>query len=394
MMKIFTKFLVLVALSVTFFAPPAYAAGDRQPTHVVLERKDVVNTDYFAAGDTVRISGTVNGDVYVAGGTVLIDGTVNGDVFAAGGTVQISGPVKHDIRAAAGSMTLSSIVGGNVTLAGGTVLVTPEAKITGSVLAGAGTLGLLAPIGRGVTAGAGTLTVNSSVGGDMLLAVDELILQPKTKVAGNLTYWAEREATIFDNVALSGGLTFNQMPKHDAKQAKIAKGGLKGLAAAFAGVAMLMTAVAAAALFLLGIIGLSMFPSFTDRTLRGIQKNPWGSFGLGMVTVIATPVVAVAAMMTVIGIPVGIFLLTALGLLCVIGHIYAALYLGSGAFSAINMSAHRAWQLLIGLLALYLFMLIPVVGWLLHGIVILIGVGAVLSEKHATYRTLRAKRLL
>lgn len=395
MMKSFMKLLVLVFLSITLFVAPAYAtAANRSQTNVVLERKEVVNTDYFAAGDNVRISGTVNGDVYVAGGIVLIDGTVNGDLFALGGTVQISGPVKNDIRAAAGSLTVSGAVGGNVTLAGGTVLLTPDAKIHGSVLAGAGTLGLLAPVGRGVTAGAGTLTVNNSMGGDLLLAVDELILQPKTKVSGNLTYWAEREATIFDNVALSGGLTFNQMPKNDVKQAKIAKGGLKGIAAAFAGVAIFMAAVGAAALFILGIVVFSMVPSFTDRTLRGMRNNPWGSFGLGMVMVIALPTIAVAAFMTVIGIPVGIFLLTVLGLLCVIGHIYAALYLGSSACSAINVSVHRAWQLLLGLLALSLLILIPIVGWLIHGIVILIAVGAVLSEKHATYRTLRAKRLL
>ena len=394
-MKLFAKFLVLVLLSVTFFARSAQASSDSRPQTIsVLERKEVVNKDYFAAGDSVRVSGTVNGDVYLAGGSIVIDGTINGDLFAVGGTIQVSGPVKNDIRAAGGALTLGSTVGGNVTLGGGTVIISPDAKITGSILAGAGNLGIYAPTGRGVTAGAGTLTVNNSVGGDMLLAVDELILQSKTKVAGNVTYWGERQATVADNVALSGELVFHQMPKNEAKQAKIAKGDMKAFAGIIAGFALTMAAVGAAALFILGLILFAMFPAFTDKTLHGMQKNMWGSFGLGIVTVILLPILAIAAMTTIVGIPIGMFLFMALGLLCVVGHLYAAVFIGNGIFTWLKADVHRAWQLLLGLIVLGVFTLIPVLGWLARAIFVLIATGALLFEKHALYRQLRTKHLI
>ena len=393
-MKLFAKVCILVLLSVTFFARFTYAKGNQPQTSVVLERKEIVNKDYFATGDTVRVSGTINGDVYVAGGSVIVDGTINGDLFAAGGTIQISGPVKNDIRAMGGALSLGSTVGGNVTLGGGTVIISPDAKITGSILAGAGTLGLYAPVGRGITAGAGTLTVNNTVGGDVLVAVDQLILQSKTKIAGNVTYWGQQKATIADNVALSGELVYYELPKNEAKQAKIASGGIKALTAAFAGMAIMMTIVGVVAMFVLGLVIISLLPSFTDKTVHGMQKNPWGSFGLGIVTVILMPVLAVTAMATVIGIPVGMFLLMTLGLLCAVGHIYAALFIGQGVFGAFNARVHRAWQLLVGLVILGIFTLIPVLGWLARGIFVLIGTGAVLFEKHATYRQMRAKHLV
>ncbi|MEK7533627.1 MAG: hypothetical protein AAB542_04295 [Patescibacteria group bacterium] len=393
-MKLFAKVCILVLLSVTFFARFAYAKGNQPQTSVVLERKEIVNKDYFASGDTVRVSGTVNGDVYVAGGSVIVDGTINGDLFAAGGSIQISGPVKNDIRAMGGALSLGGTVGGNVTLGGGTVIISPDAKITGSVIAGAGTLGLYAPVGRGITAGAGTLTVNNTVGGDVLVAVDQLILQSKTKIAGNVTYWGQQKATIADNVALSGELVYYELPKNEAKQAKIASGGVKALTAALAGMAIMMTIVGVVAMFVLGLVIISLLPSFTDKTIHGMQKNLWGSFGLGIVTVILLPVLAVMAMATVIGIPVGMFLLMALGLLCAVGHIYAALFIGQGVFGTFNTNVHRAWQLLVGLVILGIFTLIPVLGWLARSIFVLIGTGAVLFEKHATYRQMRAKHLV
>lgn len=393
-MKLFAKLLVLVLLSVTFFARFAYAKGNQPQTSVVLERKEVVNKDYFATGDTVRVSGTVNGDVYVAGGSVIVDGTINGDLFVAGGSIQISGPVKNDIRAAGGALTLSSTVGGNVTIGGGTIIISPDAKIAGSVLAGAGTLGLYAPVGRGITAAAGTLTVNNTVGGDLLVAVDQLILQSKTKVAGNVTYWGQEKAIIADNVALSGELVYYEMPKNETRQAKIASGGMKELTAAFAGMAVMMTIVGVVAMFVLGLIITALLPSFTDRTMHGMQKNTWGAFGLGIVTVIILPVLAVAAMATVIGIPVGVFLIMTLILLCAVGHIYASLFIGQGVFGTFNANVHRAWQILVGLIILGIFTLIPILGWIARSIFVLIGTGAVLFEKHATYRQMRAKHLV
>lgn len=393
-MKLFAKILVLVLLSVTFFARAAHADDAPQQNSVVLERKEVINKDYFAAGDTVRVSGTVNGDVYVAGGSVVIDGIVNGDLIAAAGTIQISGPVKNDIRVVGGSLTLGSTVGGNVTLGGGTVMISPEAKIAGSVLAGAGNIGVFAPVGRGITAGAGSLTINDAVGGDMLVASDEFIMQSKTKVAGNITYWSQQKASIADNVALSGELVYHEMPKNEAKQAEVAKGGLKALSVAFAGMAIMMAIVGVIAMFVLGLIIMALLPAFSDRTIRGMQKNPWGSFGLAIVTTIVLPILAVMAMMTVVGIPIGVFLFMALALLCVVGHIYAAVYIGEKVFTGFKANVARGWQLFVGLIALAIFTMIPVLGWLARAVFVLIATGALLFEKQATYRQMRSKRLI
>ncbi len=390
-MKLFGTFFVLVLVSVTFLVPAAYAKGNIRQQHVVLEKNEIVNHDYFAAGDTVTISGTVNGDAYVAGGTVLLDGTVNGDLFVAGGMLTIRGKIKNDLRAVGGNMTLAGPIGGNVTLAGGNVTVTPEASIVGSLLAGTGNLELLAPVGRGVTAGVGNLVMNAPVGGDMLLGTGQLTMQPKARVAGDLTYWSEEPVVIQGTATVAGTLTYHDLPK----QEKMTKRGVQtAIGGAFAGVAMGMMVAGLISMLVLGLILRALLPSFTGRVLTQMRKNPWGSFGLGIVTTIALPIVAVVLFITVIGIPVGVFLFMALWLLCLVGHIYSAFFIGQGIFTGLKAEVHHAWHLLAGLVVLGILTFIPLLGWLARAIFILIGVGALLFEKQAVYRQMRAKHLV
>lgn len=394
MMKLLFRLFVLVLLSVTFFTPIAYAKDNQEPVNVLLPKGEIINKDYFAAGDTVTLTGVVNGDAYVAGGMVIVDGTVNGDLFVAGGNVEIRGPIKNDLRAAGGTVTIASTIGGNVTVGAGTVSMETTARIGGSILAGSGNLNLFAPVGKGITAGVGNLIINNTVGGDIVAGVGQLVLQPKTKIGGDLFYWSEEKATIANAVTVTGDVVYHNMPKQEAKPTRIAKEGVLGLIGALAGTAALMAGVGVIAQFIVGLALMALLPSFTEKTITLMHKNPWGSFGLGIVTVMVLPILAVTAMATVIGIPIGMFLFMALGLLCLIGHIYAALFLGRGVFTGLKTDVHRAWQLLVGLIILGIFTLIPILGWLARAIFVLIGTGAILFEKHAVYRQMRARHLV
>lgn len=393
-MKLFAKFLVLVLISVTLFVPPALAKDNETPVTVILEKTETVNHDYFAAGDTVRVSGIVNGDAYIAGGTVFIDGTINGDLLVAGGTVQINGTIKNDVRAVGGTVNFGNLVGGNVSVGAGTVMMSPQAKITGSLLAGAGTLDVYGPVGKGVTAGTGTMTLNNTVGGDVLVASEDFLLQPKTKIAGDTTYWSQKEATVSDNVALSGALTYHKVEQDETKSTGMAKAGVKGMMGVLAGMSVILLSVGFITLFLFGVIVMWLLPTFTEKSLNYMQKNPWGSFGLGIVMVIGLPILAVTALFTVVGIPLGIFLFMILSLLCLMGHIYAAIFVGRGIFTGFKADVHKNWHLFVGLVVLGIFTLIPVIGWLARSVFVLMGTGAVLFERGNVYRQMRAKHLI
>ena len=48
--------------------------------NVVLPKGEVVDSDYFATGTSVTLSGTVKGDAYIAAGTINFEGTVDGAI--------------------------------------------------------------------------------------------------------------------------------------------------------------------------------------------------------------------------------------------------------------------------------------------------------------------------
>jgi len=394
MKKLFAKLFVLILLSITFFSPAVYAKGNDKPINITLEKNEIVNKDYFAAGDTVTLSGVINGDAYVAGGNVLFDGTINGDLFVAGGMVTIRGKVKNDLRAVGGNITIAGPIIGNVTLAGGNTNISPEGSIGGSLLAGTGNLELFGPVGKGITAGVGNFIINAPVGGDALLGTGQLTLQPKTKIAGNLTYWGEEEAAFQGTATVTGSMTYHEATKSHAKPMPISKDWSKGMAVVFSGFGFVAAGIWLLTMFVLGLILMALLPSFTDKTVAIMQKNLWGSFGLGIVTVIVLPVLGLSAMITIIGIPVGLFLFTALSLLCLVGHVYAAFFIGRWVFTGIKAEAHRAWHLLVGLVILGVLTLIPILGWLAHTIVVFVGIGAMLFEKHAVYGEMRKRRLV
>ena len=112
---LFSTLLLFLLVPVVVFAQKDVAiTGDR----VVLSAEEVIDHDYFAAGEIVEIYGTVNGDVYVAGGQLIINGTINGDLLAAGGQMSIDSTVPQNARIAGGQISVDGNIGRNLTIGG------------------------------------------------------------------------------------------------------------------------------------------------------------------------------------------------------------------------------------------------------------------------------------
>src|SRR3989344_7344771 len=130
----FKKLIVLLFIPLFVFTPVALAQENLRSGEVsILEKVEVINKDYFSAGERVVLSGSVNGDAYLAGGNILVDGNIDGDLLVAGGNVNISGVIKGDVRAAGGSVEISGAVGGNVTAVAGNIRVGKGAEVLGSL---------------------------------------------------------------------------------------------------------------------------------------------------------------------------------------------------------------------------------------------------------------------
>src|SRR3990167_9351236 len=377
--------ILIVFLILPLITTGVYAAKNLQRSETVLIPKgEVIDGDYFAAGERVTIAGTVNGDAYVAGGNVVVEGEINGDLIAAGGNVNVRGKVAQDVRAGGGKVTVSGDIGGNVTLVGGSLDIADSAKIAGSLVSAGGNLSVFAPIGKGATFGAGNATIGNLINGDVSAGVGELALTPNAKVDGDLTYWSDRNANIAQGAEVSGKTTHNFPPKKERQEQGNALGGVFG----FFKIAGFLAAL------VIGAILIKLAPQFTKITADTIAKKPAANLGIGLLTLIVTPIVILIAAITVIGVPIALILLVIFLITLYLAKIFVSVAIGRKIVEVINQKAGDYAIFILGLLVYTILTLIPVIGVIVGILALLCGVGAIVATKKSIYKQLRTKKLI
>lgn len=179
-------FTLLLAFTIT----PAVHAGEyiEGDPDAVLEEGQVVKDDLFIGGNNVLVAGVVEGDLFAAGQDVIISGEVFGNVFAAGQSVTVSGEIEGALVLAGYALTLedSAYIGRNVYTGAFSFEAMPESLIGRSIYAGAYQMLLNGTVERDVTAGLAALEIGGPVGGDVRAEVGE----PDSNVNVYVPYWS------------------------------------------------------------------------------------------------------------------------------------------------------------------------------------------------------------
>lgn len=321
--------LVFVALLVVVSAGPGVAAAQTGigETVVVEEGETVASVD--AVGGAIIVHGTVTGDVSGAAGTVVITGTVDGDVDVATGSLVISGHVGGDVSAGAGSIHLED---------DGTV-------------------------GGDFTVGAAEVRIDGTITGDARIGAETIVLGEAASIAGSLTYDGTLEG---NREAVAGDIT------RDRSLGATTVTDLQPLASlAFAVYAFIAN-------LLLGAVLLSLFPRFSEEVADRVIEDPVQSGLVGLGVLIAVPVVFVALLITVIGIPLALAGLVMFVLLAWVGLVYGRFALGMWLLSLLGGErTDRTWvALLVGLLIGGAIAAVPYVGGVVNLVIFLLGLGA------------------
>ncbi len=386
------SFLVVTVflLFLSFFSI-VHAQEMQSGNHVLLPQDAVVDQDYFAAGESVTIAGTVNGDVYIAGGNIDVTGTINGDIFAAGGTVNIRGTVSDDVRVAGGQVLISGAVGKSVTAMGGSITIDDSASIDGSLVSGAGNLVVYGPIARGATIGAGTVQLGSSITGNVLAGVEQLVLTPDAVIGGDLTYYSDTEAQVQQGAVVEGEVTMKALPVDQEKMNERTEEAERAMNTA----GIVTRILYLLSLYVMGTIFLLLIPEATKKISGYIAASPWNSLGMGFLILFLTPVLLLVLMMTVIGIPLALILLAGYLIYMYLSVLFASYLVGEKAIGYISKKEYSPFLiLLVGLFIYGLLISIPLIGWLVSFVAMLAGMGALILVKRQYLSDFRKKKLI
>jgi hypothetical protein len=122
----------------------------------------------------------------------------------------------------------------------------------------------------------------------------------------------------------------------------------------------------------LGLVLLVLARGLDPAAIRALRERMGGTFGFGILWFVLLPILAVLLFVTFVGIPLGLFLLLALGLIYTSGYAIGALALGR---LAVKEPSSRWVAFLVGWGALRVLALIPFLGGLVWTVATIVGLG-------------------
>jgi len=214
----------------------------------------------------------------------------------------------------------------------------------------------------------GTLRISGAVDGDVVAVAKRATLAPGARIGGDLIYGDERP------VVPAGATVEGDIDRVSVGEVTDPVG--------FIGAVAVWIAVSVSAL-VLGLLLLWLAPRALEAAFAAATTSLGLSIGWGLLLFFGLPILAVIALVTLVGIPLGVALLLALLPLYAIGYTTSAWLLGR---RLVGPPRGRVLAFLAGLAILRVLAIIPILGGIVWFAATVVGLGALLV---ATWRARR-----
>lgn len=363
----------LIVLILGFSMPTLLA----QEAGETLIKRDPINHDFYAAGQSVHLIGPVTGDAVLAGRRLTIDGPVSGDIIAAGETVTINGEVLDDIRAAGRLVQINGAVGDHIVAAGETVSIGPAARVGGWAWLAGQRVEVLGQIDQQLKAAGNEVLIGGEIGGAVAVTGERVRILPGAVIQGSLRVQSPRPPEIADSARILGDVKHIPMPEVEHA------GMLKAV--------LLAGLMVSLSLMLTGIIYYLLFPRFSITASRQIGLVPLASLGLGFAVLLLTPVVVMILFALGVGFLPGILLGAAYLLMVVLGGMTGVIYVSDVALRRLfKKETAGKGATVLALVGAFIFLalvqLIPLLGALAVLLLTVMGIGALKYQFWQQYR--------
>ena len=245
----------------------------------------------------------------------------------------------------------------HVVITGGAVV--PADQTAGDVVVIDGDVRIDGRATGDVVSVSGPIRVAGRVDGDVIAVSDRMFLAPTARVGGDLRYGDERP------VVAPGASVAGQVSKEDWADAGSGWGWLSVLA--------WWLAVTVSTL-IVGALCVWLAPGALRAAERAVREHLGATIGWGVAIAIGVPLLAIVALVTLVGIPFGIALLLAAIPVLLVAYATSAWLVGRRILR--NRSASPWAALFAGWGILRLLALIPVVGALVGIAATVVGLGA------------------
>jgi hypothetical protein len=372
--------LVLGAIAL---ATPAAAVetlaskGENGSIEVSGAKSDVV----FAAAHSVHVAATSNDDMFVVGHDIRLDQGSADHAFAAGQNVTVSGDNARAFLTAGNDLNFDTGSAASDVLAfGQNITFNPTFKIGGSAVVFGQDVHLQAPVGRDLIAGGETVTIDSAVTGNVRVEGHHVVIGPNAKIGGDLTYSAD-SIDISPKATITGKKV--AQPRHEHgnwDKGHHATGPLGGM-----NHRLHHDLLGALAFVIMALVLTAAFPMLMARAGAMFGRNALLAAGVGLLVLIAGPIVCFIVMFTIVGLPLAFTMLFLICAALMLGFTGAAagvasfgMRMGKGG-DAPKLGGQLLWTLL-GAIVLCALGAVPFIGGWVWLLACILGTGAIATQ--------------
>jgi cytoskeletal protein CcmA (bactofilin family) len=350
--------------------------------------KGEVKNFYPLLGEIIEIDGEINGDIYAIGNEIIVDGVVNGDVITASEKLTVNGEINGNLRAIAENIVISGKVENNVTVIGAFVELLPESVIKGGLITISQISIISAPVDGQVKLLGESITLNNSVGSDTEIWAKDINIASEAKLT-DLTYFSENSAIIDPEASISGKLLKSENTFFGQG---LDISGFRNSVYKFAGKSRIFFGfIAFLWAFLIGILYIRLFPKTLLKTTHNLDKYFIKSALIGFVSLIVVPILIFISMITVVGIPLGLFIFFVFLTFIYFAKITFSFWIGKKVMKNDNQF-YLAMGL--GLIIYYLLINLRIFGGIVSFIALIFGLGSQLITIYEQHKNLSGKKLL
>jgi len=270
-------------------------------------------------------------------------------------------------------LTIDGHVSRNVTLFAQYFDLAQPGEIGGNILAFTETVDLAGRLGKEINGAISEVRITGEIGrGSTMLHVDKLHIEPSARINGDLHYTSPHEAAIAPGAQIAGEVSFHRaQPEPEEKPSYWP---------------LFLTTASLISTLLIWLAIRYLFPQALFAIHRTLDEKRVSTLGVGLLLLLAAPMLILVLLVTLVGIPVAVTLAAVLGILLYVAKIFVGSWAGIRLVDRLQLPISPLLAELIGVLGVSLLSGLPFVGWLLAAAIWTLFLGAAAAAVRRTNR--------
>ncbi len=299
------------------------------------------------SGEKIIIDEPIDDDLLVSCDSLTINAPIKSLTFA-GGRLTVNEPIKGNLIAAGGVLDIKALVDGDAIVAGGTIDLNNE--ITGKILATGG-----------------SITINGSA--ENLAACGGMVTIGKNAVI-------RKDAYLSSSGYQSDGVIKGELKLSEEKESEMS--GVSDMINEIEALFQMFHILMLIGLLILGLILMYLLSGPTAKIAATGSEEILLSVIAGIVIFFGSIILAIIFTVTIIGLPIALFIMLIFGILFLLSSIAAGNAFGKWLFEKIGKADMNKYAIFIcGFIILQILVMIPIVGFIIGFLITLFGMGTI-----------------